>query len=334
MDSTQYDAGNHRLNQSGDDCTTYATGGYVTCLGTSGDHVSSLYNEEGQLVISEHFQNNSPPTFTYNYDANGNRTRADNTATNQFREYSYLGGQLLAERDNNGLWTDYISAAGKRVATAPQQEYAIRISGSMPSNQYGFGYTVSNAFAGYTIRSGDALVVRERQTGSLEGGIVLFATDGSNNAGTPDQDGQRDDADTIRGPWHLRRIPLDNLAGRMIQRLQFGGGTGLQHQTGPFTVEFAEISLVSADGTVQTAYNAGSSVGLAYVNGPQSAVTVSQAPADSSGIHYFAADQVNTAQMEFSSAGQPLWRGEFTPFGQELSNPNTTANRYKFTGKE
>ncbi|MBS1813673.1 MAG: hypothetical protein JSS87_02235 [Acidobacteria bacterium] len=50
--------------------------------------------------------------------------------------------------------------------------------------------------------------------------------------------------------------------------------------------------------------------------------------------HCYASDHLGTAQMELSSSGSPIWRGEFAPFGQELSDPASTANRYKFTGKE
>lgn len=37
--------------------------------------------------------------------------------------------------------------------------------------------------------------------------------------------------------------------------------------------------------------------------------------------------------MEFASGGWPVWKGEFTPFGQELDT-QFTANKYKFTGLE
>jgi hypothetical protein len=68
-------------------------------------------------------------------------------------------------------------------------------------------------------------------------------------------------------------------------------------------------------------------------------------PADPAGTHYYLAEQVGTTQMELSSGGWPVWRGFFTPFGQEIVNggeqtsvgPVTadgTNNRYKFTGKE
>ncbi|MBS1813671.1 MAG: RHS repeat-associated core domain-containing protein [Acidobacteria bacterium] len=49
---------------------------------------------------------------------------------------------------------------------------------------------------------------------------------------------------------------------------------------------------------------------------------------------HHASEQLGTAQMELSSFGYPVWKGEFAPFGQELSDPSTTTNRYKFTGKE
>lgn len=49
--------------------------------------------------------------------------------------------------------------------------------------------------------------------------------------------------------------------------------------------------------------------------------------------HYFLADHLGTAQLELSSGGWPVWKGQFAPFGQELDT-QYTANHYKFTGKE
>lgn len=48
---------------------------------------------------------------------------------------------------------------------------------------------------------------------------------------------------------------------------------------------------------------------------------------------YFGRDQVGTIQMELSGSGAPVWRGEFTPFGQEIDN-QITNNLFKFTNKE
>jgi RHS repeat-associated protein len=49
--------------------------------------------------------------------------------------------------------------------------------------------------------------------------------------------------------------------------------------------------------------------------------------------HYFMGDQVGTTRMELSNGGWPMWQGEYYPFGQEAYS-KTTANHYKFTGKE
>jgi RHS repeat-associated protein len=49
--------------------------------------------------------------------------------------------------------------------------------------------------------------------------------------------------------------------------------------------------------------------------------------------YYTIGDQVGTAQLELSSGGWPVWRGEFGPYGQEYDS-ETTENKFKFTGKE
>ena len=49
--------------------------------------------------------------------------------------------------------------------------------------------------------------------------------------------------------------------------------------------------------------------------------------------HFYLGDHLGTGQMEFASGGWPVWQGQFAPYGQELDT-QTTANNYKFTGKE
>ena len=65
--------------------------------------------------------------------------------------------------------------------------------------------------------------------------------------------------------------------------------------------------------------------------------------AGSLNTHFYLGDHLGTAQMEFAAGGWPVWQGQFAPYGGELHNgmpvaadqpDSTTANHYKFTGKE
>ena len=56
-------------------------------------------------------------------------------------------------------------------------------------------------------------------------------------------------------------------------------------------------------------------------------------PDSTNGVDYYAADHLGTTREELSGSGWPIWKGEFTPFGQEIS-ASTTAMHYKFTGQE
>jgi RHS repeat-associated protein len=80
-----------------------------------------------------------------------------------------------------------------------------------------------------------------------------------------------------------------------------------------------------------------------YVNGAaQGSFDVAPTPtaygpfgtSNGSQIHYMVSDHLKTALMEFDAYGIPTWTGYFAPFGQELDDPVTSTNHYKFTGKE
>ncbi|MBS1813668.1 MAG: hypothetical protein JSS87_02210 [Acidobacteria bacterium] len=90
---------------------------------------------------------------------------------------------------------------------------------------------------------------------------------------------------------------------------------------------------MSADGSVHTIFNGGEE-SPTYVNGPASTGANLSIAADDASIRYYASDHLGTAQMELSAGGWPVSKSEFAPFGQELSDPSITTNRYKFTGKE
>jgi len=90
---------------------------------------------------------------------------------------------------------------------------------------------------------------------------------------------------------------------------------------------------VKADGTVyQTTWTAGS-FGCAASSVVSENATDDVAANPAVATHFYAHDHLGTAQLEFGAGGWPVWQGQFAPFGQELDT-QTTANHYKFTGKE
>jgi len=52
----------------------------------------------------------------YTYDAMGQRVRKDSGRS--WTVYVYFNGQLLTEKNSDGIWSDYISANGTRLARA------------------------------------------------------------------------------------------------------------------------------------------------------------------------------------------------------------------------
>jgi RHS repeat-associated protein len=69
-----------------------------------------------------------------------------------------------------------------------------------------------------------------------------------------------------------------------------------------------------------------------YANGQKIAKIAS--PATGSPVTtYYVDDHLGTTQMELDASGNVLWQGQFTPFGAELPDGNTSMH-YKFTGKE
>jgi RHS repeat-associated protein len=112
---------------------------------------------------------------------------------------------------------------------------------------------------------------------------------------------------------------------------------------GQFDVMVADMTIISNDGTVtqiigETATGAcgtggapGNTTNLTCVSEKVNSATDFAGPPSTT--RYYVSDQVGTAQLELTSGGWPLWKGEFTPFGQEI-DLQSTANKYKFTGKE
>lgn len=357
--SATYQPGNNRMNASVFHCLplwqgvtpqgtagqvdVYDAAGNVGCSGNQGsDAHAYVWDPESRLgeVWSQQNNNTYAQSAIYTYDAQGNRIRADQMApsgpngqpqSQAFREYSFFGGQMLAEKDQNSDWTDYVYAFGHKIATVKDALPAIHLSGvrgpdrNMACGTIWYVHGQSSWINGYVVQTGDRLSYDQRSD-LLGVTAALTFTDGSFAANEAAADGN----------WHHVDIDLSNSSGKVVADYVVGPGTPYQRQ-GTWNAYERNMVLTGADGSVRALFTNGNLSGWTPTDcgssNPQFAVETT--PIDQSdGTTYYLADHLGTTQLEFSSFGAPLWRGEFAPFGQELSDPLSTAQRFKFTGKE
>ncbi len=245
--------------------------------------------------------------------------------------------RLLAEKDQTGTWTDYIYANGKKIARAVPSDTWLRVQADGGGGGYWQWYD-TGLYHNYTIQTGDQLTWRQYQSPTARGGILVETTNGGDTAwNNVDQNGNPSNSDSTTGQWETRVVNLSNLAGNQITLLAVGLDSGT---TGSSTIDYADIALLSSDGTVQPIYN-GQVISLTAWGGNNSMANAQTSfvngiePGDNlvAATHYFLTDHLGTTQMEFSAGGWPVWKGEFAPFGQEVDT-QYTPNNYKFTGKE
>jgi RHS repeat-associated protein len=287
--------------------------------------------------------NTSTPFETYIYDANGDRVRkTDGGGT--FTEYVRFNNQVLAEKNSDGTWSDYIFANGQRIARADDYDIRIHMSGTNCS-----GCSNPNMFAGilslnnantYTIRQGDVLSWRQYQDGSALGGLIItFLNNGinSNASGTLDSDGEPINADTTMNSWHMRTVDLSAFVGQTVS-----GVDPFDWQTAPagnWDIYYGDITLSSTDGTVIPLYNraimgftTSAAPGVSNFNAVTEKVGSTPNQFDTT---YYSGDQTGSTRMLTDGAGWPVSSSIYYPFGQEASTlTDNNPNRYKFTGKE
>src|SRR5665213_3723290 len=94
---------------------------------------------------------------------------------------------MLAEKNSDGSWSDYIFSNGQRIAQADSYDERIHMEGtSTVAGAYAAWYV---PFPSYTIKAGDKLSWRQYQAGGGKGGVVVSFTDGNTaNWGTYDQE--------------------------------------------------------------------------------------------------------------------------------------------------
>jgi len=174
------------------------------------------------------------------------------------------------------------------------------------------------------------------------GGIddILFWQCGGFPGGIPDTNGDYVQTGVSPNAWHQRTLDMSRWAGCTIQTFTIG----VQHNytAGDGDLWLSDMAITSSDGTVVRMYYRQSSVPTelygASSNAANGSLTIdSSTVPGSSTMNYattfYAGDHLGTAQMELASGGWPVWKGTFSPYGQELSTLSTP-NHYKFTGKE
>ena len=333
----------------------YDASGNLLCSGPQNSTAQGyVWDSESRLsqVWAQHNSITYYQSAVYSYDAQGNRIRADQYVPGQsvpssFREYSFFDGQMLAEKDQTGTWTDYVYANGARIAKVDPGDAPIHLSGVNCTNCGGSAsYVTLPTGAGYKIQTGDKLSFSQYNREGAVGGLLVYFADGSRVGGetTADQDGQQINCDATQNTWHLRHFDLSPFAGKTLQQTLVIND--VCSPGGQFDQYFNDIAITSSSGQVTQIYapqrgevfsvlqSAGWPGKAASLQAVAEANTYANpASMQQQATHYYLSDHLGTVQLELAGAGWPVWRGEFAPFGQELDT-NVTQNRYKFTGKE
>ena len=312
----------------------YDAAGNMTTTNTG---QSLIYDAENQVTSV-----NSGAVANYTYGPGGERIRKD-LPGGVYTEYVSFGGNVIAEKNEAGDWTDYIYADGKRIARADSFENGIMIQGNDCDNcgirHTWFTLNDAQPLSGYIIQAGDKLYFRQYQA-NARGGMGIFFRDGTNNVwNSVDQNGQYTNDDPAQQVWDQRSVDLSGYAGKVIDWI--GLDNDNNSPAGQWAIVFGDIALVSADGSVHSIYNGSpnSSVSLTFANSGVTGATASNRHLSNVGwatfstTEFYHEDHLGSSRLMTSYGGWPVWQGTFSPFGQEI-NRQLTTNHYKFTGKE
>jgi RHS repeat-associated protein len=257
-----------------------------------------------------------------------------------FTEYVHFGSNVIAEKDQTGGWTDYIVAGGKRIAKADSSRYEISVQGTNTAAGQSTWWQIAGA-PQVAVATGDKLYILQNQQGAAAGGIILTFTDGGNSSwGAQDQIGYFANSDRQLSVWHSRVVDLSQYSGKTINGFQVGNSSAAS--AGSWNIQYAEIVLVKADGTVFPVYNGQQSLSFVLAANNTSGVTglaatiTTDATVSGNALlaqQYYHGDQIGSSRLMTSGGGWPVWQGTFLPYGEEY-NPQSTPNHYKFTGKE
>jgi RHS repeat-associated protein len=311
----------------------YDAAGNLTGIADALSNHTYYPNARGQLVTID-----GGNTAKYYYYADG--LRAAKVTPSGWTDYENFNGQQTAELSSDGTWTDYVYANGRKIAKVSSLVHNVLhhsgICGVCSSGSSNFTLTgLASNISGYQLRSGDQLIFQQKQI-NARAGLYMYASDGTNSMGyLLDQNGDWINSSSVAdGNWHTRVVDLTNWTGKSISN-NLGASVEANTPSGiQWDSYITDVALVSADGTVQPLFT-GQSVTASPWNssaGSSFALDTSAQPA-SVATRYYLSDHLGTAQLEFSGGGWPVWKGEFTPFGQEIDT-QFTSNNYKFTGKE
>jgi RHS repeat-associated protein len=339
----------------------YDLSGNLLCTGANIYGAQAfVYDADGrisQAQIEPMGSNTYVISGSYSYDAQGNRIRKDlgNYGSSQYEEYVWVNGQVLTQKDQTGIWSDYIYANGKKIAKADYQETRAHAHGTFSATNNVATWTLPFSYTtpSYTIKAGDKLMFKQFQAGGAHGGLDLIINGGTwLNYGVEDTEGNDIMNDPTQGQWHARTVLLDDYA-PIPSTLTYVQLAAYDHTpAGTWDIWYKDIVIVSADGTVTPIYTNQPGLTIAgWTSDPAGVISCNSETAGTNpaGIAfgsadataYYLSDHLGTTQLEVSSGttsgtvigGWPVWKGEFTPFGQELDTQFTT-NNYKFTGKE
>ncbi len=328
----------------------YDAAGNMLCWGQQNYSAQAyVWDAESHLTQVKSEQNNNTymQTAAYTYDAGGSRVRSEQYDMNTglvstWREYTYFNGQVVAERDQTGAWTDYIYVNSKKAVRISTSQPQLHIHGNdcaSCSSGYVNSY-LSSPIIGYTIQQGDTLYLEQDQV-NVDAGFQLNTQEGGSTwPNIYDNSGQLlNDSAQQKGVWVGRSVDLSSFAGQHVSNVAATLTTSPPANT-VWDVYYRDVVILSKNGDVHQIYTSTMSPSISQ-SGAEGQTNLSGVIDLGSGNPYYTiSDQVGTAQLDISSGGWPVWKGEFSPFGTELSSatlsqtPAATANRYKFTGKE
>ena len=273
----------------------------------------------------------------YVYDADN--TRIVKQVGSDTAEYVVANGQSLSEHHsaNWNDWSDRVYLGGRLLAKADSYEDRILITGSTAGNQYSlFAFPSAGGYAGYVMRSGDKLFLRQYQTSGSHGGIQVAFTDGTNtNWNVNDQDCQQINNDGTSGSWHYRRFDLSSYAGKTISQIYLV--QEISTTANPWSIYCTDISMLSLDGSVRPLYNRETSIALSHSGNSTGTASINHVSnsvlSPDTTTTFYHGDHLGSSRIMSSVNGYPVWQATYLPFGYEY-NPQITVNHFKFTGKE
>jgi len=195
----------------------------------------------------------------------------------------------------------------------------------------------------YVVQNGDRLYFMQQNGGSTQhGGLQLAFTDGTNTNWTAKDQNNVNLNDFSGASASNRTVDLSSFAGKTISAIYL-----VQETTsgqGAYSLYFADIVIVSPDGTVRPIYNGQTSVSFTMTQGGGETGATASANYCSACANlpdgtttYFHGDQVGSNRLisapnptpSTAAKGFPVWQANYMPFGYE-KNAQMGPNNYKF----